>query len=314
MENQIDQITSLLLEFDIEYWLDGKNVSYGAVNVCCPYCEDPSNHCGMFPTTMIFSCWRCSSRGPVFVLIATLLNISHEAAKNLLNIDIISFKKGTTEQLTDIFKQAKQKQEEDREQENVFLPEYSERITTKTSWPLLEEYLIRRQITKQTLIYNQCSICRVGESMNRLIIPVYSKGDLVAYQAADLTGRSELKYKTSGGHINDFLYGYDAIDNMMFVCEGVLDAWRIGIGAACCFGTSLTDIQRQLIIDKQLECLIFVWDHDAYWKQKKQSSWFGPFIETVKYVCLPQGYDPDRYGKTYGEYTLHTRIVESLFP
>ena len=79
----------------------------------------------------------------------------------------------------------------------------------------------------------------------------------------------------------------------MIVTEGVLDAWRAGDNAVCSFGTSITDDQKQLILNKNLKRIVFCWDSDAYWFAKREAEYFRPFIETVDVIKLPPDADPD---------------------
>jgi len=119
---------------------------------------------------------------------------------------------------------------------------------------------------------------------------------LIGYQGADLTGYATLKYKTSKTPIKEHLYNYDAIDKIMIITEGILDCWRIGHDAVATFGTTLIEKQRQAIIDKHLDMLVWCWDGDAYWKTMKEAAYFRPLIPLVKIAELPDGEDPDSLG------------------
>jgi len=315
MTDSKELLISIYKEFDIEYWTEGKNVSEGSVNVNCPFCDDPSNHCGFFPETQVFSCWRCQSRGPAFVLLASLLNISYEVAENMLDIETSTFKVETLEQLESIFDEDTSPRERERPAISTVLPEYTQSITNlKEPWPLLERWKTRRKVSQETLLHWDCGICKVGECMNRLIIPVYSEThELVSYQAADLTGTAELKYNTSKGYINDYLYGYNLIpqNDVIYICEGVLDQWRIGLGAVCSFGTSLTEKQKHLILQKNPNKIVFCWDAETFWKAREQAAWFRPFINIVLCAEFPKEHDPDSYGKIYGTVKLQQLIGEA---
>jgi DNA primase len=132
--------------------------------------------------------------------------------------------------------------------------------------------------------------------MNRLIIPVYEGGELVAFQAADMTGRAQVKYKNSDNDM-DYLYGLDGIQGgLMILTEGLMDQWRVRECAVCTFGASLTEKQQTRIIDSKIQQLVFLWDNDAYWKARDAADYFRPFIPEVYVVLLPDGDDPDSYG------------------
>lgn len=290
-----DKICSLLEKYDIPYWTEGKNVTEGAVNIKCPFCPDPSNHMGIFEETLLFSCWRCRTAGEFYHLLLQFVHISREEYEYYFNKASVDFKKSTEEQIREILEKKDTYVEKKETIAVDSLPLYSEEITEKTSTPLFNAYLKRRKITLQDCIKYQCYL-GYGECANRMIIPIFFGGKLVSYQAADMTGKADLKYKTAKGNVNEFLYGYDHIQKRMIITEGVFDKWRTGDEAVATFGTHLTQTQEQLILDKKLEELIFLWDSDAYWKAKVRAEYFCTFIPKVKVVYLPEGHDPDSLG------------------
>lgn len=300
MKNNRQKIINILKHFEIPFYTSGKNVSIDSVNVRCPFCNDHSNHCGIFQDSMVFHCWRCSVKGPFEYLLSRLTTFSEDECEKIIQGFDVTFRESTVDQIRDILN----REEETRERpgvEKVELPEYFEEVTLDIDSPLLFKYLERRKISIDTIIEARCGVCRVGSSANRMIIPVFFEGKLVAYQAADLTGFAKLRYKTGPASvlINDYLYNYDNVEvgGRMMVAEGILDAWRIGDEAVSSFGTSLTEKQKQLILDKKLKELIFVWDGDAYWKSRDVSKFFEPFISVVRTIKIPDGEDPDSFGK-----------------
>jgi len=298
MESNKQKIINILKHFEIEYWTHGNNVSVGSVNVQCPFCSDTSNHCGVFQDTMLFNCWRCSTRGSFEYLLSELTHFSEaECTKIVEDFDSV-FRESTINQIRDIFN----KEEAIRKcigVEVVDLPEFFEKITLDIKFPLLFNYLKRRCISLDIVIKARCGICRVGDYANRMIIPIFLGDAVVAYQAADLTGRAEVKYRTGPKdiHINDYLYNYDYISKKMRVVEGILDAWAMGEDTVATFGTHVTERQRQLILNKDLDELIFAWDGGTWFDARRESEFFAPFIETIKIVELPGDRDPDEIGR-----------------
>ena len=298
MKNHKQKIISILKRFEIPYWIEGKNVSIDSINIQCPFCNDHSNHCGIFQNTMIFNCWRCNARGPFERLLVRLTNFSELECKKIIEDFDTTFKENTVDQIISILNNER-KTKKHLGIKEVMLPEYFEKVTLDIVFPLLFKYLKRRKISLNTVIKAGCGICRVGKYMNRLVIPIYFHQTLVAFQAADLSGFAHLKYKTGPAEvfINDYLYDYDNIGKRMVVTEGILDAWRTGDDAVATFGTHFTERQKQLVLDKKLDELIVAWDGEAYWPSRKEADFFRPFIEKVKVVELPQGEDPDSLGK-----------------
>ena len=290
-----DQIIEILDRFDIEYWTSGKNVTIDNVNIQCPFCDDRSNHMGISPEGA-YHCWKCTSTGFFPYLLSRAAGIQYEYAVQLVSTPH-QFSKNATETLKDLWN-PEQKQEIEPDIKLEF-PKYCELISHDTRSKLLDRYLHRRQYTREDVIEKGCYICEHGAYANRIIIPVHFRGKAVSWQAADMTGRATIKYRTAAHiKINQFLYGYDNIRDRMIVVEGILDAWRLWNDVVCSFGTSITERQIQLIRQADLKELIFCWDSDAYWKARQVAEEFKQTIEIVRVVKLPRGEDPDSYGYT----------------
>lgn len=297
-------IIDVLSESGIEFWTEGKNVSADTINVNCPFCAlngplgpDPSNHCGIFRETLKFNCWRCGKKGSFAFLVAILTNTKIEYCERLIQDMGVFLEDDPVSQVQRMLRREELSVSIEEKNEFVGLPRQFEMVTDDIDFPLIDDYLERRDLYIEDLIERGCGICRTGEYMNRLIIPICQGGELVAFQAADMTGRAMVKYKTSDNKM-DYLYGLDDIQEggIMVLTEGALDAWRVREWAVCTFGASLTDGQRTRIIDSKVKKLVFLWDNDAYWKSVKEADYFKPFIPEVHVVLLPDGEDPDSYG------------------
>jgi hypothetical protein len=307
------QIASIFRSLDIPYFTSGKNVSEDSVNIKCPFCDetgdpDPSDHLGVFKGNGVFSCWRCRKKGPFHILIRKLTGFSEERCKEIVES---STDKSDKEAIDVIMEIINSNSETKRTEKSCFdgLPEFFTKVTHDMNYPLLASYLKRRRIPVETVIKHGCGVCKVGKFMNRMIIPVIFNGEIVSFQAADLTGKADLKYKTATSNINDYLYGYDEIhsNGRIIVTEGVLDAWRVDEDVVCTFGTHLTDKQRNLIIKRHPKELIFAYDGDYYWREFGYGSipgWFTPFVSTIRVVEFPKEHDPDSYGREYGHDVL----------
>ena len=303
------KIENIFKQLEVPSWNDGVNVTEGWVNIRCPFCTDRSNHCGVDPSTGMYSCWRCTAAGPLERLLQRLTGYSSDECKRLIEEPYHSFKKNSVDQINDMINLEKEITKKQTNVTEMSWPEYSQPITHDTDSKLLEFYLSKRGIKIDTLIKHKCHICEVGHYMHRIIIPVFYKDVLVSYQAADMTGRACVKYETAPGDINNYLYNYDNINRKkMILVEAALDSWRIGEDVCATFGTSISKAQERLILDKKLDVLIFCWDSDAYWLARKASKYFEPFIEKVSIIKFPGDEDPDSYGKKFGEETLYNLI------
>ena len=293
------EIIEIFDHFEIEWWDKGKNVTEGWINIQCPFCDDPSNHCGTDINSLMFSCWKCRETGKFNWLIHVLTGVSKEYVDELLDTGAVNFRTDVADQIEEITKTTEQEKTAPRKT-RVALPKEAERITINTDSELFLHFINRRRLTIKTCIEYGCHICEYGDYKMRMIIPVYFENMLVAWQAMDMTGFAEVKYQTSpGASINNYLAGYDFIEfgGRMILTEGRLDEWRVGKDAVCTFGTSLTTRQQRLILDKKPEELIFAWDGEAYEYAKDMGKQIAPYIRNVKILELPWGVDPDDYGR-----------------
>lgn len=297
-------IIDVLSEAEIEFWTQGKNVSADTVNVNCPFCAidgplgpDPSNHCGIFKETLKFNCWRCNKKGTLAFLLAVLTHTKIEYCERLIQDMGVVLEDDPVEQVRRMIRGDDVQATVEEKNEFQGLPRQFELVEYDTDFPLIDYYLEWRNWYIEDLLDYGCGICRTGKFMNRLIIPVHQEDGIVAFQAADMTGDAQVKYKNSDNDM-DYLYGYDDIPEggLMVLSEGLMDTWRIREHSVCTFGASLTDGQQTRIIDKKLKRLVFAWDGDAYFKAREAAAYFGPFVPEVYVVQLPMGEDPDSLG------------------
>lgn len=298
------KIVGIYDNLDIVSYTFGKNVTKGWVNIECPFCTDSSNHCGVNPDTLIFSCWVCGRSGPFVDLLMELSGLSFGACKDIISSSTVTFKERPLETIKGAFdsEDVEIKSNQNKSIVDKKLPKAFELVTYDTNFSLLDSYLERRNISIDTIVKHRCGICRAGEYMNRLVIPVYYQGKLVSYQAADLSGFAKLKYRSAPlamGAVNNYLYGYDKIDKRMIVVEGVLDKWRTGDEAVASFTSAITEAQKKLIKEKGLEELYICFDCElmAYYKAKKEAEEFRAYMPVVEVIRLPFGKDPDELGR-----------------
>ena len=316
MPDNSKTIVILLEKYNIEYWTEGKNVSPGSTNIQCPFCDDHSNHCGIFYNDLGYHCWRCDTSGSFDYLLARVTGQDMVKIKEEISDLGFSFEVDTETQIQDLWREGESQPEPKQEAPNgpLALPPYFDLITMNMNFPLLDWYLNLRGYTRDVSIQYGCGVCTVGPWMNRMIIPVMFKGELVSYQGADLTRRAQVKYKTALGEINNYLYRWDMIDwfkGYIVLMEGILDAWRFGDNALCTFGTHLTDRQKNLIIGSNVRKVIMAWDGDAFFHSMEQAEELNTFVPEVSVVCFPTEHDPDSYGKVYGIDALRNLVLES---
>lgn len=317
MEDSSKVIIALLEKYDITYWLEGRNVSQNTINIQCPFCEDQSNHCGIFKDSLGYHCWKCDTSGSFDYLLARVTSQDIERIKEEIADLGFSFEVDPETQVQDLWREGESQPEPKQEIPNspLTLPPYFELITPSMHFPLLDWYLNLRGYTRDIPIQYRCGVCTVGPWMNRMIIPVMFKGELVSYQGADLTRRAQVKYKTAPGEINNYLYRWDMIDwskDYVILVEGVLDTWRFGDNALATFGTHLTDRQTNLIIGSNVRKVIMAWDGDAYFHSMEQAEELNTFVPEVSVVKFLSDEDPDSFGLHYGIEALREMVLNTL--
>jgi hypothetical protein len=305
-------ITTILDDLNIVYWTEGTNVSIDSINIQCPFydCGDQSNHMGIFEDSLCFSCWRCKRKGHFSFLLKIITGKNMEECTDMIDeISGVKDKDGMDRitEASSSWQDISEKQKE--EVTSVPLPKYFEKIHEKINYPLLRRYLKRRDLSIEKIINEGCGVCRVGKYMNRMIIPIHQHGGQISFAAADMTGTAKIPYDYPSMSINNYLYGYDNIQNILIVTEGILDAWRVGKEAVAMFGLYLTDKQKSLILKKKLDAIIFCLDGDAYWHARDEAVFFEPYVDKVDVVHIPFTEDPDSLGTK----KIWKRIHDKMF-
>jgi DNA primase len=270
-------ILAYLQSRNIPYKTSGKNVSQGWVGVNCIYCIDGSNHLGINLQSKTFSCFKCSETGNAVKLVCSIDGVSVHSA-----LDIISEYSGGT-----------------------YIPK-EKKFQTKTTLPIGAskkfpkshlDFLIKRRYTEEVIkTYDLYATGPVGIYNHRIIIPVFVNHRMVAFVGRDVTGNSDKPYWNSSDKygtkdVKQTLYNMDnVIGNTVIIVEGILDAWRIGDGAVCTFGTKHTREQLRLL--KGMHRVFVMYDADAVPIAHKLAYDLSSFCKDVVVLELSEG-DPD---------------------
>lgn len=227
-------------QLDIPYWTSGKNNVEGCLTIHCPCCPeddpDPSRHGNLNPADGSYSCWRCKGSHPS-VVIARAAHISVQAASDLI-------RKYTTGV-------ASVKREEVKMANSITLP------GSYTPLDIHRNYLEGRGFDVGELKFYHgikfTGMMEKWEGMNwqfRVIIPVFDRrNNLVSFQGRDVTGKQDrYLFPPKEKQVRDcktLLYGAELCGkkDALLVVEGVMDAWKLGAGAVCTFGSSVTQEQ-----------------------------------------------------------------------
>ncbi len=111
---------------------------------------------------------------------------------------------------------------------------------------------------------------------HRILIPISWGGEVVSFQARDITHKSDLKYvacpkKRELIHHKDILYGNQAKwGKTAIVVEGVTDVWRLGTNAVATFGIAFK-MEQVLQLAKHFSRLVILFDSEPQAQQQARS-------------------------------------------
>lgn len=223
-------------DFNIPYQTGGKNVSYGWVGICCPFCSDTSFHLGFKLRGNYFHCWICDWK-PIKKVVSKLLAISEEEAKRLV------IRYGGDSHI-------------DEDEEVIAKKPYQFPSGTAKMKQQHRKYLESRKFDPDKLEYEWnllgtdfLSTLDSGDYKHRILAPIMWKSKEVTFQTRDITGKAESKYKACPKqreiiHHKDILYGDQTKWGDVGICvEGIADVWRFGPLSFAVFGTAFKQSQ-----------------------------------------------------------------------
>lgn len=235
-------------DHSIRTWIEGKNCQGGWINIQCPFCDDHSNH-GMFSLEFdSYRCWKCG-RHSVTEAIRELLSVDWRKAKEIK-------KEYYTDRLTEFVFKKKNNNPVDYD---LALPPFTGELQQ-----IHKKYLRKRGFSPKEIIetWKVKGSTHLGNYRFRIIIPIILDGRVVSYQARDVTDCQELRYKACKIELEHIHHKYICygMDYVLFrrglICEGLLDAWKLGKGAVATFGTSVTPEQILFLADRLDEAFI----------------------------------------------------------
>ena len=267
----------------IRVWTQGKNVSPGWIGIRCLYCSDQSNHLGINLKSGKFRCWKCKKRGHIRWIIQTLEGVSEDQAnQRILEYDDPTF----TSVLQDIKYTTPEK----------VLPKEA----TKDFWEMHIEYLRERNFDAHHLIRKYDLYCthNVGDYKFRIVVPVKMNQTMVCFTARDVTGKQELRYKSSPleGYTIDpsrVLYNIDSVYDTAIVMEGVTDVWRVGDPGIALLNKEFNPKHLLTLQQKGVRRCFFIYDaeKEATEQAKEAAAMASGVMPVVEQIELREG-DP----------------------
>jgi hypothetical protein len=242
----------------------------GWIQVECPFCVgNPGWHLGYNAQGDYFNCWRCGGKKTSRVL-AKLLGVDEHRAREIMReyggrsrVPLPSTRKprskgfrypsGTEDLLPSHLRYLKSRH---------FSPSYLQKTwgVEKGTGPAARLDKIDYRL--------------------RLLIPIYNpRGKEVSFQARDVTGRQNPKYKACPKHreLEDhtqLLYGchLNPEGELALVVEGPTDVWRLGPGALAVFGIDYTRSQVRYLA-RHYERVYILFDQEKQAQKQAQKLW-----------------------------------------
>ena len=273
-------IVSFCHDYGIDYALKGKNIGKGWIGLQCPYHIDNDYHLGFNVDGAYFYCWKCGGHKLISVLKELTRCTTHEAY-------LLEERYGIRNSILHTMNRTSQRPA------SIVMP--GEPLTKP-----YRKYLHKRNFDPDEIEakYRVQAGGIAGEWKYRLMIPVYHSGTLITYQGRDITGNSELRYKTlsidkSLDDPKKYLYNIDnAKGREVIVCEGVTDVWRIGDGSVATLGTSTTEEQVRKLRRFDKVYILFDPEESAQKRAKKLGERIAAMGSEVEIIDTGLGHDP----------------------
>lgn len=222
------------------------NVRRGWIGIHCPHCPGSRQfHCGTPAAgAPFFVCWRCGRHSTFDTLQRTLHTTRHETARLIHDYEVIPHDSSRSVPLHDVFSQRSVTLDSIELPRGVGALRPSDRL----AWGYLRDrgFDPARIVSTWGLRWGG----QIGRCAFRIVAPFTLGGEIVAWQARDVTGRSDIRYLSSGIETKATLYGIDNAAGLrkVVVVEGITDAWRMGPGAVATCGIKYTEDQLALLV------------------------------------------------------------------
>lgn len=238
---------TVLAEHRVPHVERGANVKRGELNIRCPFCgsADPSFHMGLSLESGYWACWRNSEhrgKSPLR-LICRLLNVSYSRARQIAGMadDMPPDPDGFDAMAARIMgRDNRVERMEQVRREFLRMPSTYLELCELGSVSRFFHYMVSRGFTYQD-VYDLTEdyglrAARGGPDRDRVILPYYMDGDLVAWTGRAI-GPATIRYKDLPRDecivpIKETLFNYDALSTggcVLFVVEGPVDALKIDL-------------------------------------------------------------------------------------
>ena len=298
-----------LTDYHIPYVTSGPNTKRGEISIRCPWCgdDDPSEHLGISLERHAWGCHRNPQhRGKSYTyLIQGILGVSKAQAMLVLR----QFDISDPETLDQVMIALGEPPEPKADAEPLRMPAEFRLLTNKGSGLKVCNYLYKRGFDDPIALGRSYRLryCATGRWKDRIIVPVYQRGKLVAWTGRAVgTPISAPRYLTTSSAIKSAVFSEDTLylgGKLLFITEGPMDAMKIdfyappNVRATCVFGTSITLDQIYILrhASEKFGKVILLLDPDAFGVAMNTLEW----LPGAKMGQLPQGIeDPGALSRT----------------
>lgn len=283
-------IQRIFKDYRINYSVDGPNCSPGRINTKCVFCSDDSDHLGWPLDGTHTHCWRCGGH-EIIASLSRLLRVRRQEAERIAE-DYES---------NSILRSRLNKDRDGPRPTSLQLPgsdlnKYHRKYLKKRNFD--PDYIIKQYKIQGTGPLERWN--KIDFS-SRIIIPIYQGGQLISFQARDITGKTDLRYKGCPLQysVKDYkhtLYNLDSVypltDALLVVVEGIMDVWRMGPGFVASFGTSLTDYQIRVLAAYDHVMFLFDPEPDAQRKAQTYAERLASLGRQAEVLQMEAGKDP----------------------
>lgn len=242
----------------------------GNIQINCPFCNDTQFHFGIHPKKRVANCFRasCGWKGSVLDLVMQYENCNFSRAIKIIGA---SDEKKFSEKE---YKDAVRRFRGDRSKKSeIEMPEGFRGLDTgsRTGKACLRYLMNKRGMSTEQIAEIGAGICDMDKYSGYVVIPVTEKGQVVYYVARQVIKMGGPKYvfpsneEVGGYGKSNWLFNRDKASrySRVYIAEGVFDAIALGEMAVCTFGTKLSDMQHQKLVQAGHKRATIVLDEDA---------------------------------------------------
>lgn len=237
-------------------------VTNGKIKVNSIFCDDKKRHLWCKPSIGYYHCFKSGRKGTLIDLVMEVEKCSYDEASDILGGD--QSMRYFESKVDSLF----------HPKDQISAPVITSRVKLPPdTFPikqLSESNPLRKQIESYLASRNLPSgalyICLSGEYSNRILIPYYGpEGDLVYWNARDITGKSHIRYKgphkESGVNKENVLWMpfWPKSGTKVYLTEGEFDAMSLvqcGLHGAASGGKEVSKNQLQLLMPYRV-CVAF---------------------------------------------------------